>query len=80
MIIVVNEPAARRVYIRGPHGSTDRVVVLKIAACAANDQTAGGAVGLRLFDGLDQAVDDARVQRIYAGTNEIMKELISRTL
>lgn len=27
-----------------------------------------------------RAFADARVQRIYAGTNEIMKELISRTL
>jgi acyl-CoA dehydrogenase len=27
-----------------------------------------------------QAYADARVQRIYGGTNEIMKELISRSL
>jgi len=27
-----------------------------------------------------RAYADARVQRIYGGTNEIMKELISRTL
>ena len=27
-----------------------------------------------------KAYEDARVQRIYGGTNEIMKEIISRTL
>jgi acyl-CoA dehydrogenase len=29
---------------------------------------------------ITRAFADARVQRIYAGTNEIMKELIGRTL
>jgi len=46
---------------------------------------------LEVVDGLDaysiafaradeSAYADARVQRIYGGTNEIMKEIISRTL
>ena len=29
---------------------------------------------------ISRAYADARVQRIYGGTNEIMKELIARTL
>ena len=39
-----------------------------------------GGYGYMLEYPVARAFMDARVQRIYAGTNEIMKELIGRTL
>ena len=32
------------------------------------------------FDPITRAYADARVQRIYGGTNEIMKEVITRSM
>ena len=40
----------------------------------------GLALALCLAAGAARAAVDARVQRIYGGTNEIMKEVISRSL
>ena len=39
-----------------------------------------GGYGYMLEYPIARAYADARVQRIYGGTSEIMKELISRTL
>lgn len=39
-----------------------------------------GGYGYMTEYSITRAYADARVQRIYGGTNEIMKELIARTL
>ncbi len=39
-----------------------------------------GGYGYMWDDPITRAWADSRVQRIYGGTNEIMKELISRSL
>jgi acyl-CoA dehydrogenase len=39
-----------------------------------------GGYGYMMEFPITRAYADARVQRIYGGTNEIMKELIARTL
>jgi acyl-CoA dehydrogenase len=39
-----------------------------------------GGYGYMMEYPITRAYADARVQRIYGGTNEIMKELIARTL
>ena len=39
-----------------------------------------GGYGFMMEYPIARAYADARVQRIYGGTNEIMKEVISRTL
>ena len=39
-----------------------------------------GGYGFMMEYPIAQAYVDARVQRIYGGTNEIMKEVISRSL
>ena len=52
-------------------------IAMKI--CTEAIQIHGGYGYMREYP-IARAWEDARVQRIYGGTNEIMKEIISRTL
>ena len=39
-----------------------------------------GGYGYMMEDSISRAFVDARIQRIYGGTSEIMKEIIARSL
>ena len=66
-----------------------RTITSSLAKCFGADACVKAATdAVQVFGGygymdeypISRAIVDARVQRIYAGTNEIMKELIGRSL
>ncbi|WP_116365111.1 acyl-CoA dehydrogenase family protein [Parahaliea mediterranea] len=72
-------------YTRGELGA-DKAAMLKLAACEMQCKTIDDC--LQLFGGYGYTTEypisryytDARIQRIYGGTSEIMRELVARSI